>query len=118
MTVQYTEWRSLQTRDAVNPGPNQEVEESLLVATQHVLSFYANQRSYGEDEVSIFPAFHKGERCWVRREVWCPAWGYSASGTQETILSFEEGVKLFIQWEVFSFPVPEEVSNKKEIKQG
>lgn len=109
MSVQYVEWRTLQTRGAVDPGPDEEVEGSLLVGTKSVISYTEGQCSYGEESVSIFPAFHDGKRCWVKRDVWCPAYGYSASGTQEYILPFEDGVKIFLAQGVFAFPIPQEV---------
>src|SRR2546430_16909299 len=104
--VNYVEYRELECRGAVDPGAPEEVEGTLLVATEAVLKFRDNQSSYGEDYVSILPAFHNGVRCWLRREEWCPAYGYSASGTQEEIISFEDGVKLFLERGVFEFPLP------------
>ncbi|GHP00707.1 hypothetical protein KSF_107540 [Reticulibacter mediterranei] len=106
--VKYEEWHTLQTRGAVDPGHDEAVEGSLLVGEASVLQFTANQSTYGEDTVFIFPAFHKGERCWVKREEWSAAYGYSAAGIQETVISFEEGVKLFLERSVFEFPIPVE----------
>lgn len=105
MSTEYAEWRALQSRVAVDPGPDEAVEGSLLVGTEPAMEFVDNQSSYGCDNVSIFPAFHNGARCWVRREDWEPAFGHSASGTQEFILSFEDGVKLFLEHGMFEFPV-------------
>ncbi len=48
-----------------------------------------------------------GERCWLRRDSWQAAHGYSASGTSEYILSFEDGVKLFLERGVFEFRQPD-----------
>lgn len=104
--TKYIEWRTLQTRGAVDPAPDDNVEGNLLVGEDAVLQFFSNQSTYGEDSVSIFPAFHNGERCWVKRQSWEPSYGYSASGTQETIISFEDGVKLFLERGVFEFPCP------------
>lgn len=93
--VFFVEWSTLQTRDAVDPGPSEAVE-SLLVGTDSVLSWDDNESSYGYDACELFPAWHKGERAWLRRDVWCPATDYSASGTQEYILPFEEGIRILI----------------------
>jgi hypothetical protein len=106
--MKYVEWSALACRGAVDPLPPQPVEGRLLVGERAVLSFEGHQSPYGEDVVSLFPAFHNGVRCWVRREEWSPAFGYSASGTSETLLSFEEGVKVFLERGVFAFPAPQE----------
>lgn len=108
--VQYVEYRELECRGAVDPAPSEQVEGTLLVGTKPALQFYDGQTQYGEDRVSIFPAFHNGIRSWLRREVWEAAGHYSASGTQEFVISFEAGVKLFLERGVFGFPVPEEVT--------
>ena len=106
MAVHYVELDTLENRGAVDSAPSSEVEGTLLVGTQHVLRFESGQSSYGNDIVYIFPAFHNGERAWLKRAVWSPAYGYSASGTQESIVSFEAGVKLFLERGVFAFPEP------------
>jgi len=106
MSVQYVEYRYLENRGAVDPAEPSDVEGTLLVGTQPALKFTANHSQYGEDYVSIFPAFHNGERSWLKRAEWSHAYGYSASGTQEDVLSFEDGVKLFVERGVFAFPEP------------
>lgn len=98
--VDYRFWRSLQSRGPVEPGPDRAVEGLLLVATKSFLNFYDNQSQFGEDYVSIFPAVNNGKRCFVRRGVWCPSEGYSASGTYEEIISYEDGCKLLIEYDV------------------
>jgi hypothetical protein len=105
--TQYTEWKTLQNCGAIEPQPDNEVEGILLVGTEVVLKFEDHHSNYGNDYCKIFPAVHKGERCWVRRDTWDAAQGYSASGTQEYIVSFDEGVKLFLERGVFAFPLPE-----------
>lgn len=101
--VFFVEWSALQTRGAVDPGPAEAIK-SLLVGTESVLSWEDNLSLYGWDSCELFPAWHKGERAWLRRDVWCASEGYSASGTQEYVLSFEEGVKLLIEHGKFAFP--------------
>jgi hypothetical protein len=114
--VFYTQWHTLSTRGAVDPGPEEGVDGVLLVATEVALTFSANQNYYGEDAVYILPAFHNGDHCWIRREVWCPEFGYSASGTQEFIISFEEGVKLFLERGIFEFPVEKYAKEEESAK--
>lgn len=100
----YVERIGLASRGAVDPGPTLLVDGTLLVGTQNVLHYEANHSLYGNDDVYIFPAFHNGVRCWLKRSNWEAAYGYSASGTDESIISFEEGVALFLKAEVFKFP--------------
>lgn len=108
--VQYVEYRDLECRGSIDPAQPEPVEGTLLVGTTSVLSFEDNVTQYGENASSIFPAFHNGERAWLRRDTWQPAYGYSASGTQESILSFEDGVKIFLKRGVFEFPLPTSAS--------
>ena len=105
--VQYVEWQTLQNRGPVDPAPDEPVEGILLVGTKPAIHFYGNETRCGEDAISIFPAVHDGKRCFVKREEWCPSEDYSASGTQEFIVSFEEGVKIFLERGVFNFPMPD-----------
>lgn len=63
--MKYIERRELECRGAVDPAPSEPVEGTLLVGEKAVLEFSANQSQYGEDDVSIFPAFHNRERCWL-----------------------------------------------------
>lgn len=106
--IQYVEYRTLQVAGPVDQMPDEELEGSLLVGTKPVLEFEDHFSSNGEDSTSIYPAFHDGKRAWLRRDVWQPAYGYSASGTSEHILSFEDGVKIFLERGVFEFPIPVE----------
>jgi len=108
MSIQYVEVREMENRGAVEPAPSSEVDGSLLVGVEPALEFDGNESRYGSDSIEIFPAFYKGERAWLRRETWQAAYGYSAIGTQESILSFEEGVKIFLEHGAFAFPVPVE----------
>ncbi len=103
--VQYIEYAELECRGPVDPAPSREVS-GLLVGTEPVLKYYGNQSSYGEDYIKVFPAFYAGKRAWLRRLTWCPVYGYNASGVEEEIISFEEGVKLFLERGVFAFPEP------------
>jgi hypothetical protein len=105
--IQYVEYRSLQCRGAVDPLPDEEVTGTLLVATHPALQYVADEGTYGHNFVSILPAFYNGERSWLKREEWEAAYGYSASGTSEEIISFEDGVKIFLEHGVFNFPLPE-----------
>lgn len=108
--ISYVLWRTLQRRSAVDPLPPQQVQKPLLVGPS-VLHFYSHETDYGEDSTMIYPAFYGEERCWVRRDVWFAAEGYSATGTSDSILSFEDGVKLFLEHDMFAFPYPEERNN-------
>jgi hypothetical protein len=107
MKVTYTEYRELACRGAVDPEPSVAVEGILLVGTEPALEFYDNQSSYGEDSVSLYPAVLNGERSWLKRSEWQASHGYSATGTNECVIPFEAGVKLFLERGVFEFPVPD-----------
>ena len=102
-TMQFVEKRFLRKRYAVESAPSVPVHGTLLVSTRPVLTFIDNETQFGEDYIDIFAAFHNGSRCWLRRATWSPAPRYSGEGVEEEILSFEEGVRLFLEHGVFQF---------------
>jgi hypothetical protein len=104
--VQYIEKKTLARRGPIDPLPPIDVKGTLLVGEQPVLDYEEGHINTGCDHVEIFPAFYNGKRAWLRRATWNPAWGYTASGTWEDILSFEEGVMLFLEHGAFAFPPP------------
>jgi|SRR5579859_3061137 len=106
--VDYREQRLLACRNSTADSAPFEVDGSLLVGTCYVLKYHDNFSQYGNDVVYLYPAFHKGERCWLRRFVWSADSPYTAYGTMEEIISFEDGVQLFLEQGVFEFPVPVE----------
>lgn len=91
--MQYKVVRSLQTRDAVDPGADVAVDGTLLVADRPVAKWQQDHSRYGYDSCSLTPAFHNGAQAWVLSQSWCAESPYSASGTQDLILDFEAGVK-------------------------
>jgi hypothetical protein len=97
---------SLQKRGAVDPLPSEEVE-GLLVGNE--IAFWRGaESSYGSDAVRIFPAIYRGEKAFIIQRTWCAAMGYCASGTEEDILSFEEGVDLLLKHGAYSHMWSEE----------
>lgn len=104
--VQYIEQTTLSNRGPVDQGAEIDIAGSLLVGTDYALTYREDFTTYGHDTVYIFPAFVNGERGWLKRAVRDANFGYSASGTQETILTFDEGVKIFLEHETFKFPTP------------
>lgn len=103
--IEYTSLRQSSNTEQIADAP---IYGTCLVGTEPVLTFEANHSNFGYDDVSLFPAFHKGDRRWLKREEWNAAPGYSAYGTNETIIAFETGVKLFLEHGVFAFPEPTE----------
>jgi len=107
MEVTYKEVRTIANRGAIEQAEDSDIF-GLLVGDQLALKYDDNHSQYGYDAVRIYPAFYDGKRSWFKTERWYPGHGYSASGYQEIILSFEDGVKIFLERGVFSFPIPEE----------
>ena len=96
ITMKYQIQTTLLQRDANEQGADAAVEGVLLVG-QCVASFLTNHSGYGYDVTHIKPAVYKGEHAWLRVDSWCAASGYSSSGDEETILTFEEGVRLLVE---------------------
>ena len=95
MARPFFEKTTLAQRGAVDPAPNEYVN-GLLVDDSPIGRWEEGQSQYGSDAVRIYPAHHCGEKCFLLQKIWCPENGYCASGTEEEIISFEEGVKLLL----------------------
>jgi hypothetical protein len=85
-------------RGAVNQNEPERIE-NLLIGERAIGKWDDRSRSpgYGWDYVKMYPAYYKGEKTFVEERIWCPAEGYSASGTEERVISFEEGVKILLK---------------------
>ena len=103
MSILYIEHTVILNRGAVDDAAPSDIEGTLLVGTEPVLTYEINS-SYGYDIISIYPAVRDGIRSFLKRAIWQPAYGYSAQGTQDEILNIDEGVRLFLEQGVFEFP--------------
>jgi len=112
-TLKYAQIRTLRTRGPVEQEPDREVDGLLLVGDRAALAFEDRHSAAGCDAVTIYPAFTGAEpfQCWLVHRRWHAAHGYSASGVQEQVISFTEGVQIFLERGVFALapPAPPEV---------
>lgn len=76
------------------PSPS---DQKLLVGETAICKWEDSHTEYGRDFCQLYPAVYGGEKAWLERRVWDPAYGYSASGESERILSFETGVQLLLE---------------------
>lgn len=91
---------------AVDRNPNGSYDQEVptfLVSEQPVLMFDSDQSSYGSSCCYLYPAWSKGERCFLFSKYWQSAFGYIATGFSEEIITFEEGVKLLVEHHVYNF---------------
>lgn len=95
MARPFFEKAHLQQRGAVGPAPDEYIN-GLLVDDSPIGRWEEGECQYGSDAVRIYPAYHCGKKAFLLERVWCPELGYCASGTEETVISFEEGVKLLL----------------------
>lgn len=111
--MQY-EKRSILTDDQnPNGGTDREVEP-FMVGTQDVLGWKSDQDRRGFTGNRLRPAYSADEqfkadggRCWYRSWAFCAQEpGNISEGHGSELIPFEEGVRLLIEHEVFSFPVP------------
>jgi len=72
------------------------VHGSLLVGEECVGTYEDRRSSCGYDFVEVFPAYHRGAKAWLLTATWSPARGYSASGVQDAVVPFEEGVRILL----------------------
>ena len=99
--MKFVEKFELECRGPVDPEPPVEVNGTLLVGEEAIATWDEGQSSYGCDIVRVYPAYHNGKRAWIVSRTWDAAPGYSASGTEEEILPFEDGVKLLLEHGVY-----------------
>ena len=103
--MNYSEQSTLMQRGPVEQMEDIEVEV-FLRGDRTIAIWDEGHQQAGHDECLLFPAFAKGGRCWLLSRRWHAGGGYSASGTEEEILTFEEGVKLLCEkgcWSAFPF---------------
>ena len=99
MKILFEEWETLASCGPIDQLEDKEVEGTLLVGVKPIGEWKKDHSQFGHNNVDIFPAYHNGEKVFVVRETWQPDYdqGYCAQGTDEYIMSFEEGVKLLLE---------------------
>lgn len=108
--IKYTQVRTLRSRGPVDQEPDREVDGVLLVGDRPALEFEDRHSQAGCDAVTIYPAFTGAEpfQCWLVHRRWHAAHGYSASGVQENVIPFAQGVQIFLERGVFTLILPTE----------
>ena len=99
----FKEKQTLSTRGPVDPGPDEETS-TYLIGESPLARWEDNHSQYGCDCCSLYPIWQDGERRFLLRKSWAPEENYTASGDEEEIITFEEGVKLLCEkgcWDVF-----------------
>jgi hypothetical protein len=98
--MKYTKNSTLETRGNVDPGSPVEVESYMK--GEEIAQWTEGHTQYGMDYVTLFPCFNKEHGdCFLVERVWDPATGYCASGTEEEIISFTEGIELLCLHGIF-----------------
>ena len=108
-TITYKQIRTLRTRSPIEQLPDREVDGVLLVGQQPAIEFEDRHSDAGWDAVALYPAFSDGAQCWLELRRLYAAHGYSASGVQERVMSFEDGVQIFLERGVFALSAPADV---------
>lgn len=101
--MKFYEQKTLITGWNNEAGTELPVNPTLLVGEKDVLEYIDGNDVSGFYTVSIRPCFHKGEKAFLKKEVWNANYGYSAVGTFEAIIDFEEGVRIFLEQGVYDF---------------
>jgi hypothetical protein len=104
-TMNFLECSLLKTRSAVEQDADTEVP-TFLCAEYSVLQWEDRHSRAGKDKVGLFPAWVEGKRAFMIRRNWCAGHGYTADGIHDTLITFEEGVKLLVEHGVYNFPAP------------
>ncbi len=100
--MKFIEITSLRNCGPIDQEPDSETDGSLLVGEERVGTYLDRVSSCGHDFVEVFPAYHRGEKAWLLTATWEAAQGYSASGIQDTVVSFEEGCRLLLTHGAFT----------------
>jgi hypothetical protein len=69
----------------------------LLIGKERVAEYYGDIDQYGRWANKLYPAWYKGERCWLESGQWAPNEGYCAEMRNQRILTFQEGVKILMK---------------------
>ena len=115
--MNYKHVKSLACRGPVDQQVDVQVDSVLMVGDVTALTWDEPESQLGYDTCDLKPAWYNGERAWLQRSVWSSNPPYTCDGlTEDTILSFEEGVKILIKEGVFSFPAPGDAPKQDEEK--
>lgn len=93
--MKFLECSLLKTRSAVEQDADTDVP-TFLCAEYCVLKWEDRHSRAGKDKVGLFPAWVEGKRAFMIRRDWCAGHGYTADGIHDTLITFEEGVKLLV----------------------
>jgi len=99
----FKEQKTLTQRGNFKQAPDEAANGTLLVGTESIANWEQGHNDYGHDNAEIFPALLNGEKCWLFAYDWQPADGYSASGYEEDIVPFDEGVKILLGRGAFEY---------------
>ena len=103
--LRFIEQNTLKTRSGVSSEPDVEIKTFQRSETS-VLRWESGHNVAGYDCNNLFPAWVKGKRAFLLRRVWRALSPYNADGTQEDLLTFEQGVKILIEQGVYDFAAP------------
>lgn len=95
--MKFTLKTSLNDRGPIDSLPDRPVGKHTLLVAEKVATFATSFDRAGHDMTTLMPAVHDGMHCFLRKDVWVPAHGYSAEGACEEIISIEEGVRLMME---------------------
>lgn len=95
--------RTLEQRGPIESEGCIEVEGTLLVSENPIISYYEDHRREGCDAVALYSAFYNGERAWLKDATWCANSPYCASGTEEIILDYKEGIDILVERDAIPF---------------
>jgi len=95
--MKYIEKDFLLCRGVVDQAAPEEVPV-FMVGVKHIASWDDNFCKEGNDSNYLFPAFEQETgRGFLLISKWNPAEGYCSAGTDERLISFEEGIRLLCE---------------------
>lgn len=103
--LRFIEQTTLQTRGPVDSEPDVECE-TFLRSEKSILCWQSGHERAGYDYNHLFAAWVNGKRAFLLRKIWHALAPYCADGTHESLLTFEEGVKLLVENGVYDFAAP------------
>ena len=105
-SMTYRERATLLRRDACNQAPPEETE-TFLIGNRMIAEYEENHSSYGCDVTRMYPAWKEGKRAFLLDRGCNPAQGYSAEGTEEVLISFEDGLRIILEKGLYGALVPD-----------
>lgn len=100
--MKFVEIRTLRQRGPIEQLLDTALDRIVMKGEAYIAQWEEGETQYGSDVASIFPTVDRGERGFLVTKDWCASGNYCAEGTEDSLLTLEEGACLILErggWE-------------------